>query len=140
MTELKPCPFCGGEVRINDMGNYWVILRTSRSSCVCRIFMESDQFHDKDGKQRQKEKLIEKWNNRPSPWHTGKPTEEGLSAVYYLNDNNPTGEEYETLCDVFVYPVFNDGCVDRWVNDDRDLVFDADEIVRWQKIEPYKED
>ena len=57
MTELKPCPFCGGEVRINDMGNYWVILRTSRSSCVCRIFMESDQFHDKDGKQRQKEKL-----------------------------------------------------------------------------------
>ena len=66
MTGLKPCPFCGGEVRINYMGNNWLISRAYRSSCVCRIFMESDQFFDADSRETTKEKLIERWNNRVS--------------------------------------------------------------------------
>ena len=66
MTELKPCPFCGGEVRIEDMGNYWLISRAYRSSCVCRIFMESDQFSDSDSRKTTKDNLIKKWNRRVS--------------------------------------------------------------------------
>ena len=64
MTELKSCPFCGGEARINDMGNCWMISRAYRSSCVCRIFMESEQFSDADSRKTTKDNLIKRWNNR----------------------------------------------------------------------------
>ena len=69
MTELKPCPFCGGKVTIAIYDNWWSIITAGtdpKLSCRCRLFMESDQFHDEFGKQMQKEKLIKKWNNRVS--------------------------------------------------------------------------
>ena len=89
MTELKPCPFCGGKVTIASYGNYWSIIASGNEpnvSCGCRLFMESELFHDEEGKQRQKEKLIEKWNTRPNPWHTGTPTEEGWYLFKWYDD------------------------------------------------------
>ncbi len=69
MTELKPCPFCGGKVTIASYGNYWSIIASGNEpnvSCGCRLFMESELFDENDiwAKQRAKEKLIEKWNTR----------------------------------------------------------------------------
>ena len=69
MTELKKCPFCGGKVTIALYDNWWSIIASGNEpklSCRCRLFMESDLFHDEDEKQRQKKKLIERWNNRVS--------------------------------------------------------------------------
>lgn len=97
MTELKPCPFCGGKVTIASYGNYLSIIASGNEpnvSCGCRLFMESELFDENDilAKQREKEKLIEKWNKRPNPWHTGTPTEEGwyiiklaVSDAYFTN-------------------------------------------------------
>ena len=48
--ELKPCPFCGGAVRVAKMGEYdrclwWSITRgLGKDKCTCRLFMESDDF------------------------------------------------------------------------------------------------
>ena len=62
----------------------------------------------------------------PSPWHTGKPTEEGF---YLLTFPNELG--------------FADYCVGYW-NGEKILIRDAwegEEVkpIAWQKIEPYKE-
>lgn len=119
--ELKPCPFCGGEIAIADMGYYLMITRVSgmkaSSMCKCRIFMESDTFAEDDleAKNEARKNLIEKWNRRPSPWHTGTPTEKGwyvckLAGSDIYETHNFTGNNWdETLFD------------------------------KWRKIEPYKE-
>ena len=70
-----------------------------------------------------------------STWHTGTPTDEGLYAVYYLNDHNPSATPYEVLYDGFLSP---DG-EGNWIDRDGERRFIDDDIVRWQKIEPYKE-
>ena len=73
MTELKPCPFCGGKVTIAKMGDSkigrrWFVTRgTNKSkSCSCRVFMESDLFYsdNKDAADIAKQQLVEAWNRR----------------------------------------------------------------------------
>ena len=68
-------------------------------------------------------------------WHTGIPTEEGLYAIYYWDDHNPSATPYPHLYDGFVSP---DG-EGNWINSDGEVAFIDDDIVRWQKFEPYKE-
>lgn len=68
---LLPCPFCGGEAEFkkNDFGFYVIC-----PECLC-----STQTYSTD------DDAISTWNNRPSPWHTGTPTEDGfyLCKVHY---------------------------------------------------------
>ena len=71
MKELKPCPFCGGEVSIALKGNnyvQWFVTRGfGENKCTCRVFMESDLFTKGDSdsvKNMVKNKLIEAWNRR----------------------------------------------------------------------------
>lgn len=89
IEKLKPCPFCGGEVSIADMGEFWTVTRGTEesSSCHCRVFMESDYYDDAESKKKTREVLVRKWNSRKgnqrktegiSPdFRKGIPTEEG---------------------------------------------------------------
>lgn len=70
-----------------------------------------------------------------SNWHTGTPTEEGVYAVYYWDEHNPSATPYEALFNEFLSP---DG-EGNWIDRDGEIRFIDDDIVRWQKIEPYKE-
>lgn len=72
MSELKllPCPFCGGEVEIaltGNKGEQWFVTRgLGKNKCTCRVFMESNMFSadDSDAKEKERDKLIAKWNTR----------------------------------------------------------------------------
>ena len=57
MTELKQCPFCGGEARIaiNYLGQHSVVCE----GCECRVWFSRDNGITYEG-----EELLEKWNAR----------------------------------------------------------------------------
>ncbi len=72
MTELKRCPFCGGEVSIAESGDHltsWMFITrgNGKNECKCRVFMESKTY-DFDSSESEKVKikadLIEAWNKR----------------------------------------------------------------------------
>lgn len=72
-TELKPCPFCGGEVSISlhgikSSGYWWSINRgmNKETKCECRLFLESEKFSwdNKERKDEEYNKLIKHWNTR----------------------------------------------------------------------------
>ena len=54
--DLKPCPFCGGEVDIALTGyktEQWLFVTrghsTKEKNCKCRLFMESEKYSIEDG-------------------------------------------------------------------------------------------
>lgn len=72
MDNLKPCPFCGGEVAIAEVGDYlrsWMSITrgNGKNGCKCQVFMES-KLYNSDCSEADKEKikkdLIEAWNKR----------------------------------------------------------------------------
>lgn len=76
MADLKPCPFCGGEVSIAAGGEApekWFFVTRGHSktakNCDCRVFMESGIYYDGYGFPAEvvakiKNDLIEAWNRR----------------------------------------------------------------------------
>lgn len=71
MTDkLKPCPFCGGEVRIvrcitYQDGFYWAIEGAlGDNGCECNVTMESQLFDDDEHGEFEKKQLIKAWNRR----------------------------------------------------------------------------
>ena len=74
MTELKRCPFCGGDAELFD--EYWIDVHYAYVMCkTCETISDTCDT---------KERAIELWNTRPSPWHTGTPTEEGWYLIKYV--------------------------------------------------------
>ena len=100
--KLKRCPFCGGsDIRIEKIYDYYEVL-------CCDCLSRTEEYSTN-------EEAIEAWNNRPSPWHTGTPTEDG----WYLCERKKY--EYRKY---FVYR-FKDGEWDYFL---------PENILRWQKI------
>ena len=68
--QLKPCPFCGGEVSIALCGDgfdaWWFITRGhGENACKCRLFMESEKFNkDSEMADFVADDLIAEWNRR----------------------------------------------------------------------------
>lgn len=128
MTELKRCPFCGGEATLVE-GLY-------NDRLFSYVSCDNDNCNAKTGRCDTNDEAITRWNNRPNPWHTGTPTEEGLYTVYYLDEHNPSATPYEVLFDGFLSP---DG-EGNWIDRDGEIWFIDDDIVHWQKIEEKSND
>ena len=72
MEELKRCPFCGGEVAIDEASDCltsWMFITrgNGKNGCKCRVFMESMLYSSdcsEADKENIKKDLIEAWNKR----------------------------------------------------------------------------
>ena len=131
---LKPCPFCGGEAEIvKDYSTFSELYykaqckRCSASVIVYADATRTDEYNETE--------VAEKWNNRPNPWHTGTPTEDGeyLVICQYVIDNYYYREK-------LVWEFENGD----WKNKQRlteNYCIKELKILAWyeQKIEPYKE-
>ena len=56
MSELKPCPFCGGEAKINENYSGYIPYCTNRECAGDKVFFDTD------------EEAIEEWNKRADNW------------------------------------------------------------------------
>ena len=69
MEKLKPCPFCGGKVKLVKVKElpYWTIGRDRREgSCRCHVYMEGRFYNpnDKQDTEDARNELVEAWNRR----------------------------------------------------------------------------
>lgn len=122
MTELKPCPFCGGAGKYH--GSYFEDDVCEYVSCTrCNA---STPLMDKKGES------IEWWNRRANPWHTGTPTEIG-NYIAHLRIKSRDGEfiEYDMTCNLEVLLNYI-RCQDE--SEENYLM-----IKGWMRYEPYKE-
>lgn len=120
MTELKPCPFCGGEASIYHGDSDRYLKGTDFVLAFCGWCGASIRGKKED-------EVIKKWNTRPNPWHTGTPTEGEDYLVQYKNSEHDV-LHFANLS----WFAFNRGGVE-WQK------IPDSSIVAWQKIEPYKE-
>lgn len=73
MQEIKPCPFCGGEVAIAEaetdrFRHIFFVTRglDDMTRCKCRVYMESEPFDPERAGQVDwaKKNLVVDWNRR----------------------------------------------------------------------------
>ena len=73
VPRLLRCPFCGGVMSINEIGDKgwrWFYIASGHKKetrCKCGVFMESEKFLDDETefeKTKIKMALIDKWNRR----------------------------------------------------------------------------
>ena len=92
MGKLKRCPFCGGVAGLyhGDSTDGYIkgtdYFEAFCGLCGARI------------RKFKREEAIEAWNNRPNPWRTGTPTDDGwyvcklrdsdLFETHYFTNNN----------------------------------------------------
>lgn len=88
--KLKPCPFCGGEVKlVTDFSqNKDHVYCFECTECGALVYM--DDLIDKD-------KSIEAWNTRHNPWYTGTPTEEGWYLFKFKDKTGLCWYKFEYL-------------------------------------------
>lgn len=101
MTDIKPCPFCGGKAKYDKDWNAVVCTSCgagTRHSILVTI---------------KRKEAIEAWNSRSDPWHTGTPIEEGWyllavkhgEKIHYNANRLYSGGEwfYSKLGEVLAY-------------------------------------
>lgn len=115
MIKLKPCPFCGKEVKIKVTHDDHYVIECDN----CNSATSFPYLHSRDD-------IINAWNTRPNPWHTGTPKEEGDYLVAFRMSDNSV--EYGWC---------------NWNNGAWDILCDYDPdtytIVAWMPIPPYEE-
>lgn len=119
MTELKPCPFCGGEAVVDKypVRGYEPAVSFEVRCSICGQKRVGGYFDTVDKSEKwARRKAIEAWNNRPNPWHTGTPTEGGL---YFVYDKYCGYGKRELKADI----------------SEEQLEFAFHNVVAWQKIE-----
>lgn len=117
--ELKPCPCCGGKAELRHRPfdeDFFIKCEYQNWKCNTQtLYYETE------------EEAIEAWNRRPSPWHTGEPTEEGEYLVWVNFSNGEANSmiyTWRNKCWYLNYPSFE---------------ITNDIVIAWQKIEPYEE-
>ena len=78
------------------------------------------------------EEIKADWSKKPSPWHTGKPTEEGEYLVLWRD----TEEEILKKSVLLWHDKY-----EFWYDTEMGALWRDEyhaEVVAWQKIEPYK--
>lgn len=120
--ELLPCPFCGEKAEYSKIDTSKTVpfgtvqhFVTCKNNCLESLYARGNT----------KEEAIKAWNRRPSPWHTGKPTEsvnkDGSAIPYLVTDK--TGKCYD---------------VSRWHSENGGYWgVSWFEVFAWRKIEPY---
>ena len=112
--KLLQCPFCGGEVElVKQKSDKFEFVLVSCKNCDATIGI---------GGSNNEQKVIEAWNKRTNPWHTGTPTEAGLYVIAFRFGNKIEHE----IREMFYSP-------------DYGMTFGIKkDIVAYQKIEPYR--
>lgn len=144
MTELKPCPFCGGEATLVE-GLY-------NDRLFSYVSCDNNNCNAKTGRCDTNDEAITRWNKRPNPWHTGTPTENGyyLCKVFYDKDtsNDMRILEWVGSLDCFCIPYSEFRAYHYYVGENNGE--DVEVVYEWQKldmrfrmetkwVEPYKE-
>lgn len=106
MTDLKRCPFCGGEAGIIKYmdGTYCVECKNDNCNMIAMTVLADTEA-----------RAVEIWNTRPNPWHSGTPTEEGLYVLHCSNG----------IDDYHLNRLRNGNWIFHWLG----------KLIAWQKIE-----
>lgn len=78
MTDLKPCPFCGGKLIRDGLGQYW--MHEIKTTCIFRGLLTRDE--------------LQKWNNRHPETNQGKKLDIAVYALESIFEilEGPTAE------------------------------------------------
>ena len=113
--KLLPCPFCGGDAEVFHSSDCEEDEEYSIYCGKCYCSTEKVCTYGE---------AVNLWNNRPSNWHTGTPTEEGWYLVTSGGNNSASYDIGKWDGESFCYMEY----------------LNSADVVAWQKIEPYKED
>lgn len=94
MSQLKPCPFCGGEAKNREpravSGAHDWFVQCKKQDCLGH-FVPDGEFLDLTTRDSQtKEEAIEKWNNRPM-------LDEAVVLIERIYEMGESGEDFEIL-------------------------------------------
>ncbi len=102
MSELKPCPFCGGYVHLDEAYSYF---RDFVLYCEgCDMVFTLDSFC------ATKDELIEAWNQRAEPEMRPLTLEELKAHCAKGRDAEPLWVEYDTVRDMALWVLANTPC------------------------------
>lgn len=95
MIELKPCPFCGSEAKLDDCRTAWAVRCTSLSCWACVIGErapepEENEIYPEGYWERYEQTAADRWNKRYGPFYgaNGKQCQEDDGSFLYDSEGN----------------------------------------------------
>ena len=142
MTNLKPCPFCGGEAYIEEESDsFSTVQYVARcKNCLAEVRIGADMTKSFE---YNRQKVTEVWNNRHSPWQTGTPTELEENEYWAWNYVLVLNTTYDCignyLAGLLFKPDFERRLFSAPTDGGKHIEIPFSEVVAWQRIEPYEE-
>ena len=130
--DLKPCPFCNGEAYIKEesdaFSGIYNVARCKECGVEVSVYVDMTKTFEWN-----RQKVIERWNRRSNPWHTGTPTEDGTFIVLW-EDTEEQVKRYSKLhFNEYNNTWYDEEALDcNWVDEYRA------KVIAWMKIEPYE--